>query len=208
VVPFAEISNAVTSAPVGGLLARLLGQRPCRRQRRAGRHRRPRPARRRPGSGRRAGRRRRAWLRVLRRLGQKWLCGPEGSGCLYVRADQVDELTVRGPATDRWPTPIRRFDSPPAEHAAALTTGSPRDAQRLGAGLAARHGGRRLGVGPPPRRSARRRAGRGPGRRGWRWDRADAPRSSPGSRPHRTSTPTSRGWRSRGSWCAASRRTA
>jgi L-cysteine/cystine lyase len=24
--------------------------------------------------------------------GQKWLCGPEGSGCLYVRADRLDDL--------------------------------------------------------------------------------------------------------------------
>ena len=29
--------------------------------------------------------------------GQKWLCGPEGSGCLYVRSDQRDELTVPWP---------------------------------------------------------------------------------------------------------------
>ena len=26
--------------------------------------------------------------------GQKWLCGPEGSGCLYVRPDRLDELLV------------------------------------------------------------------------------------------------------------------
>ena len=30
--------------------------------------------------------------------GQKWLCGPEGSGCLYVRADRLDELEPP------WPT--------------------------------------------------------------------------------------------------------
>src|SRR5437588_6279965 len=29
--------------------------------------------------------------------GQKWLCGPEGSGCLYVRRERLDELTVPWP---------------------------------------------------------------------------------------------------------------
>ena len=29
--------------------------------------------------------------------GQKWLCGPEGSGCLYVREDRLDELLVPWP---------------------------------------------------------------------------------------------------------------
>jgi L-cysteine/cystine lyase len=29
--------------------------------------------------------------------GQKWLCGPEGSGSLYVRSDMVDELSVPWP---------------------------------------------------------------------------------------------------------------
>ena len=29
--------------------------------------------------------------------GQKWLCGPEGSGTLYVRRDQLDELTAPWP---------------------------------------------------------------------------------------------------------------
>src|SRR5947199_356598 len=26
--------------------------------------------------------------------GQKWLCGPEGSGCLFVRAERLEELLV------------------------------------------------------------------------------------------------------------------
>src|SRR6202034_1678113 len=30
--------------------------------------------------------------------GQKWLCGPEGSGCLYVRPDRLDELAPPWPA--------------------------------------------------------------------------------------------------------------
>ena len=29
--------------------------------------------------------------------GQKWLCGPEGSGCLYVRQDRLEELVVPWP---------------------------------------------------------------------------------------------------------------
>ena len=29
--------------------------------------------------------------------GQKWLCGPEGSGCLFVRPDRLDELLVPWP---------------------------------------------------------------------------------------------------------------
>jgi L-cysteine/cystine lyase len=29
--------------------------------------------------------------------GQKWLCGPEGSGCLYVRPERLDELLVPWP---------------------------------------------------------------------------------------------------------------
>ncbi len=29
--------------------------------------------------------------------GQKWMCGPEGSGCLYVRPERLDELTVPWP---------------------------------------------------------------------------------------------------------------
>jgi cysteine desulfurase/selenocysteine lyase len=29
--------------------------------------------------------------------GQKWLCGPEGSGCLFVRAEALDELLVPWP---------------------------------------------------------------------------------------------------------------
>jgi L-cysteine/cystine lyase len=30
--------------------------------------------------------------------GQKWLCGPDGSGCLYVRAERVDELFPAWPS--------------------------------------------------------------------------------------------------------------
>jgi selenocysteine lyase/cysteine desulfurase len=30
--------------------------------------------------------------------GQKWLCGPEGSGCLFVNADRVDDLLIPWPS--------------------------------------------------------------------------------------------------------------
>jgi len=30
--------------------------------------------------------------------GQKWLCGPDGSGCLYVRADRIEELFPAWPS--------------------------------------------------------------------------------------------------------------
>ena len=29
--------------------------------------------------------------------GQKWLCGPEGSGCLFVRSERIDELMIPWP---------------------------------------------------------------------------------------------------------------
>jgi L-cysteine/cystine lyase len=57
--------------------------------------------------------------------GQKWLCGPEGSGCLYVRADQVDELTVPWPGYGSLADAHQALDSPPAEHAARFDHGFP-----------------------------------------------------------------------------------
>jgi L-cysteine/cystine lyase len=44
--------------------------------------------------------------------GQKWLCGPEGSGCLYVRAERIEDLLVP------WPGYGSLQD---AEHALELT---------------------------------------------------------------------------------------
>jgi selenocysteine lyase/cysteine desulfurase len=57
--------------------------------------------------------------------GQKWLCGPEGSGCLYVRADQLDELTVPWPGYGSLADAHQPLESPPAEHAARLDHGFP-----------------------------------------------------------------------------------
>jgi L-cysteine/cystine lyase len=57
--------------------------------------------------------------------GQKWLCGPEGSGCLYVRPDQLDELTVPWPGYGSLADARSAFSSPPADHAARFDHGFP-----------------------------------------------------------------------------------
>jgi selenocysteine lyase/cysteine desulfurase len=57
--------------------------------------------------------------------GQKWLCGPEGSGCLYVRRDQLDELTVPWPGYVSLADAKQALDSPPAENAARFDHGFP-----------------------------------------------------------------------------------
>ncbi len=57
--------------------------------------------------------------------GQKWLCGPEGSGCLYVRRDQLDELNVPWPGYGSLADAARALDSPPAEHANRFDHGFP-----------------------------------------------------------------------------------
>lgn len=57
--------------------------------------------------------------------GQKWLCGPEGSGCLYVRRDQRDALTVPWPGYGSLADAKRALDSPPAEHANRFDLGFP-----------------------------------------------------------------------------------
>lgn len=57
--------------------------------------------------------------------GQKWLCGPEGSGCLYVQHDQLHQLTVPWPGYGSLADPQDALASPPAEHAARLDHGFP-----------------------------------------------------------------------------------
>ena len=57
--------------------------------------------------------------------GQKWLCGPEGSGCLFVRRDQLDELTVPWPGYGSLADAKHALDSPPAPDAARLDHGFP-----------------------------------------------------------------------------------
>lgn len=55
--------------------------------------------------------------------GQKWLCGPEGSGCLYVRGERLEELTVPWPTYSSLAEPQRALDSPPTPGAARFDHG-------------------------------------------------------------------------------------
>jgi selenocysteine lyase/cysteine desulfurase len=57
--------------------------------------------------------------------GQKWLCGPEGSGCLYVRPDQLDELVVPWPGYGSLADPHQPLDFGPAEGTKRLDHGFP-----------------------------------------------------------------------------------
>ncbi|MGH2890898.1 MAG: aminotransferase class V-fold PLP-dependent enzyme, partial [Solirubrobacteraceae bacterium] len=57
--------------------------------------------------------------------GQKWLCGPEGSGCLYVRPDQLERVTVPWPSYISLADPSNALDSGPAERAARFDHGFP-----------------------------------------------------------------------------------
>lgn len=57
--------------------------------------------------------------------GQKWLCGPEGSGCLYVRPDQMERLTVPWPSYVSLADPSNALDSEPAARAARFDHGFP-----------------------------------------------------------------------------------
>jgi L-cysteine/cystine lyase len=57
--------------------------------------------------------------------GQKWLCGPEGSGCLYVRREHLDELTVPWPGYGSLVDASQALDSGPAENAARFDHGFP-----------------------------------------------------------------------------------
>jgi L-cysteine/cystine lyase len=57
--------------------------------------------------------------------GQKWLCGPEGSGTLYVRPDQLDRLSVPWPGYGSLADAHDALTSPPAEHAKRFDHGFP-----------------------------------------------------------------------------------
>src|SRR5205085_3901309 len=57
--------------------------------------------------------------------GQKWLCGPEGSGCLYVRPDRLDELLIPWPGYGSLADPTRPLELEPAEGAARMDHGFP-----------------------------------------------------------------------------------
>jgi L-cysteine/cystine lyase len=57
--------------------------------------------------------------------GQKWLCGPEGSGCLYVRRERRDEITMLWPGYGSLADASQALDSGPAETAARFDHGFP-----------------------------------------------------------------------------------
>jgi selenocysteine lyase/cysteine desulfurase len=57
--------------------------------------------------------------------GQKWLCGPEGSGCLYVSREHLDQLTVPWPGYGSLADASQALDSGPAESAARFDHGFP-----------------------------------------------------------------------------------
>ncbi|HEY1512097.1 MAG TPA: aminotransferase class V-fold PLP-dependent enzyme [Solirubrobacteraceae bacterium] len=57
--------------------------------------------------------------------GQKWLCGPEGSGCLYVRAERLDEVLVPWPGYQSLADPQRALEFELAEGVARLDHGFP-----------------------------------------------------------------------------------
>ncbi len=57
--------------------------------------------------------------------GQKWLCGPEGSGCLYVRPERLEELTVPWPGYGSLADPEQPLAFEPAEGTKRLDHGFP-----------------------------------------------------------------------------------
>jgi L-cysteine/cystine lyase len=57
--------------------------------------------------------------------GQKWLCGPEGSGALYVNRERLDEVIAPWPGYGSVADASHALDSGPAENAARLDHGFP-----------------------------------------------------------------------------------
>lgn len=57
--------------------------------------------------------------------GQKWLCGPEGSGCLYVSSDALEDLLIPWPGYSSLADPAHPLELEPAEGAARLDHGFP-----------------------------------------------------------------------------------
>ncbi len=57
--------------------------------------------------------------------GQKWLCGPEGSGALWVNRKHLDEVTAPWPGYASVADASHALDSGPAENAARLDHGFP-----------------------------------------------------------------------------------
>lgn len=57
--------------------------------------------------------------------GQKWLCGPEGSGCLFVAPERLDELAVPWPSYGSLSDPQRALEAGPTEGAKRFDHGFP-----------------------------------------------------------------------------------
>jgi L-cysteine/cystine lyase len=57
--------------------------------------------------------------------GQKWLCGPEGSGCLYVKRERLDDLLIPWPGYGSLADAERPLDLEPAEGAPRFDHGFP-----------------------------------------------------------------------------------
>ena len=57
--------------------------------------------------------------------GQKWLCGPEGSGCLYVRRARIDELLIPWPGYGSVADPANALEFEPADDVRRFDHGFP-----------------------------------------------------------------------------------
>ena len=57
--------------------------------------------------------------------GQKWLCGPEGSGCLFVRRERLDQLLVPWPGYGSLADPALALEFEPAAGVKRLDHGFP-----------------------------------------------------------------------------------
>jgi selenocysteine lyase/cysteine desulfurase len=57
--------------------------------------------------------------------GQKWLCGPEGSGCLFVASDRLDDLLIPWPGYGSLADARRPLELEPADGARRLDHGFP-----------------------------------------------------------------------------------